>query len=93
MGLEDCWRESVDRRDPLMGRGQTTRFWVAFDHEQRFDFAGLRGRLLASSYAPLDGQPNHQPMMEDLRRLFDRHQEDGAVRIGYEMEMFYGRLG
>ena len=30
-----------------------------FDNAQKFDFEGLRGRLLSSSYVPEPGQPNH----------------------------------
>ena len=63
-----------------------------FANEQRFDFAGLRGRLLSSSYAPPAGDPKHEPMLAELQRLFDRHQEDGWVRFGYETHIYYGRL-
>ncbi len=61
-------------------------------NEQVFDFEGLRGRLLSSSYAPAPGHPSHEPMMEELRRLFDEHAVDGTVRFAYETELFLGRL-
>jgi SAM-dependent methyltransferase len=63
-----------------------------FENEQRFDFAGLRGRLLSSSYSSPVGDPRHEPMLAELRRLFDMHQEKGCVRFEYEAHIYYGRL-
>ena len=63
-----------------------------FPNEQVFDFEGLRGRLLSSSYAPPTGHPNHEPMLAELKRLFDAHQKDGHVRIEYKTHMYYGQL-
>ncbi len=63
-----------------------------FENEQLFDFAGLRGRLLSSSYSPPAGDPKHEPMLAELQRLFDTHQEKGCVRFEYETHIYYGRL-
>ena len=63
-----------------------------FPNEQVFDFGGLRGRLLSSSYAPPAGHPNHEPMLAELKRLFDTHQHEGRVRIEYKTHMYFGRL-
>ncbi|MCA9103493.1 MAG: class I SAM-dependent methyltransferase [Planctomycetales bacterium] len=63
-----------------------------FANEQRFDFAGLRGRLLSSSYVPAADDPGREPMLAELRRLFDRHAEAGQVRVLYETELYFGRL-
>jgi len=65
----------------------------AFPSAQSFDFAGLRGRLLSSSYAPAAGHPNHEPMLADLRRIFDAHHVNGQVRFEYETEVYVGRFG
>ncbi|MCA1816809.1 MAG: class I SAM-dependent methyltransferase [Acidobacteria bacterium] len=65
----------------------------SFDNFQPVDFASLRGRLLSSSYVPLEGHPNHEPMLARLRRVFDEHQREGRVRIEYDAKVFYGRLG
>src|SRR5207237_5064295 len=51
-----------------------------FAHAQVFDYGGLEGRLLSSSYIPLEGHPNHAPMMAELRRIFDAHQSGGQVQ-------------
>jgi hypothetical protein len=39
---------------------------------QRFDYEGTAGRLLSSSYAPLEGHPSHAPMMRELERILSR---------------------
>jgi len=62
-----------------------------FPNEQRFDFEGLTGRLLSSSYMPKTG-PVFGPMIEELRRLFDRYQDGGRVRIGYDTKVYSGML-
>jgi SAM-dependent methyltransferase len=64
-----------------------------FDNFQPVDFAGLRGRLLSSSYVPLAGHPRYEPMLEALRRLFDAHEQGGRVTIEYDAKVYYGRLG
>jgi SAM-dependent methyltransferase len=64
----------------------------SFDNSQSFDFKGLKGRLLSSSYAPLAGQPGHEPMLVELGRIFDAHQVDGRVDFLYKTNLYYGRL-
>jgi SAM-dependent methyltransferase len=64
----------------------------AFPNFQEFDFAGLAGRLLSSSYAPAPGHPRHEPMMEELRALFDACARDGKVRFDYRTSVHLGRL-
>ena len=63
-----------------------------FANEQRFDFEGLRGRLLSSSYTPEPGHPNHLPMLEELAALFDAHSTDGRVVFEYETKVYYGQM-
>jgi SAM-dependent methyltransferase len=63
-----------------------------FENSQSFDFEGLKGRLLSSSYAPLAGQPGYDAMLSELRRIFDAHQVDGRVDFQYETRLYYGRL-
>jgi SAM-dependent methyltransferase len=61
-------------------------------NQQVFDFEGLRGRLLSSSYVPLAGQPAHEAMLRDLREIFERHQRGGTVTMAYDTELFWGQL-
>jgi SAM-dependent methyltransferase len=59
---------------------------------QEFDFAGLSGRLRSSSYAPPPGHPQYEPMMKELRKLFDSHQKHGVVRMEYRTRVYAGKL-
>lgn len=59
---------------------------------QQFDYAGLEGRLLSSSYTPNEADPRYAPMLHELRRLFDTYQEDGQVTIEYTTVVYSGQL-
>jgi SAM-dependent methyltransferase len=64
----------------------------SFASEQVFDFQGLRGRLLSSSYSPPQGHPQHEPMLAALEKLFQAHAESGHVRFKYLTHVYYGQL-
>jgi SAM-dependent methyltransferase len=64
----------------------------AFPIQQVFDYAGLEGRLLSSSYAPGPDRPKHAPMLRELRRLFDEHAIAGKVTCEYKTRLYFGRL-
>ncbi len=63
-----------------------------FAARQDFDYAGLEGRLLSSSYAPGPGHPQHEPMLSELRRVFDKHAVNGKVSVDYKTRVYFGRL-
>jgi SAM-dependent methyltransferase len=62
---------------------------AVFPNRQHFDWQGLRGRVLSSSYVPLDCEP----LLEALARLFERYQQAGQVSFLYETKLYAGRLG
>ncbi len=63
-----------------------------FSLRQQFDFEGTAGRLLSSSYAPLEDHPNHMPMMRELQRIFRAHARNNAVEFEYNTRVYYGKL-
>jgi|SRR5450631_287935 ubiquinone/menaquinone biosynthesis C-methylase UbiE len=63
-----------------------------FSLRQQFDYQGAAGRLLSSSYAPLDGHPKHAPMMQELQRIFRAYAVDGEIEFEYKTRVFYGKL-
>ena len=64
-----------------------------FQLRQRFDYEGTAGRLLSSSYAPLEGHPSYAPMMQELERIVHAHAVEGTVEFEYKTRVFYSRLG
>jgi SAM-dependent methyltransferase len=60
------------------------------DNEQLFDREGLRGRTRSSSFTPPPGHPDFEPMMAELDRLFDVHDDGGRVRFEYDTEVYVG---
>jgi ubiquinone/menaquinone biosynthesis C-methylase UbiE len=59
---------------------------------QDFNYEELEGRLLSSSYAPQRGEPACKAMLTELRGIFDRHQQNGRVRMEYDTNIYFGRL-
>lgn len=63
-----------------------------FSNEQLFDFDGLKGRLLSSSYMPTTQDAGYNEMINDLRNLYDRYQQNDTIRISYDTKVYTGRL-
>ena len=61
-----------------------------FSNKQVFDFEGLKGRLLSSSYAPTPEHPKYKPMIEKLEKIFNQNEENGKVKFEYDTELYYG---
>ncbi len=80
---------SVEKFDALLGAGGWTRHTVP--NEQRLDREALISRLLSSSYSPREGEPGHDETITELRALFDRHAEAGAVTLLYSTVVIVGR--
>lgn len=63
-----------------------------YSMNQAFDYAGLEGRLLSSSYAPGPNHPRHAEMLKALRELFDTFEENGQVTIDYVTRVYTQRI-
>jgi len=68
--------------------GTTVPREVRFDCTQQFDFDGLRGRLLSSSYTPKAGDPARETVLTALREVFEAHQQDGVVAFDYDTRAY-----
>src|SRR5579863_8690511 len=55
-----------------------------FETRQEFDYAGVEGRLLSSSYVPGPEHPNHAAMLRELRRIFDARAVQARVAFEYK---------
>lgn len=63
-----------------------------FANKQVFDFEGLKGRLLSSSYMPAREDMGYEPMISDLQALFDKFQQNGVIVINYDTKVYSGKL-
>jgi len=64
----------------------------SFENQQVFDYEGLKGRLLSSSYVPAPGQPHFNEMLDALSLIFEAHQQNGRVVVEYDTRVYYGAL-
>ncbi len=64
-----------------------------FTMRQEFDYAGVEGRLLSSSYAPGPEHHQHAPMLRELRRLFGANAVEGRAVFEYKTRLYFGRMG
>ncbi|MFZ0760479.1 MAG: class I SAM-dependent methyltransferase [Candidatus Sulfotelmatobacter sp.] len=64
-----------------------------FEMRQEFDYGGVEGRLLSSSYAPGPKHAWHVPMLRELRRIFEACAIEGRVEFKYKTRLYFGRLG
>ena len=63
-----------------------------FPNEQIFDFEGLTGRLLSTSYAPEPGDAHYEPLMAGLCEVFERHERAGRIVFPYRTLVYFGPL-
>ncbi|MFT4203464.1 MAG: class I SAM-dependent methyltransferase [Chitinophagaceae bacterium] len=59
-----------------------------FPNHQLFDFNGLKGRLLSSSYMPTETQKGFPEMLEDLQKLYQKYQNDNRIIISYTTKVY-----
>ena len=63
-----------------------------FPMRQEFDYAGIEGRLLSSSYVPGPEHPQHASMLRELRRIFEASSVDGRTTFEYKTRLYFGQL-
>ncbi len=80
---------NLQQAKDFFGTEEVTHF--VCDNYQIFNFDGLKGRLLSSSYTPKEDQVVYQLLLDGLEALFEKYQENDQVQFTYETEMFYGK--
>jgi SAM-dependent methyltransferase len=63
-----------------------------FDMRQEFEYPGIEGRLLSSSYAPGPEHPRYKAMLNELRRIFDACAVDGRAVFEYKTRLYFGQM-
>lgn len=61
-------------------------------NSQMFDFDGLLGRYLSSSYSYKEDDSRFPEAKSKLKALFDRFEIDGRIRFEYDTRTYFGRL-
>lgn len=65
---------------------------ATFSNVQIFDFDGLKGRALSSSYMPAEGDAKFSDMTEELRILFAKHAENGRIKVFYDTNVYCSQV-
>jgi ubiquinone/menaquinone biosynthesis C-methylase UbiE len=63
-----------------------------FDNYQDFDFNGLIGRVLSSSYCPLPGTEKYSIMEKELNAAFNKYSKNNLIRFSYKTEVLWGNI-
>jgi ubiquinone/menaquinone biosynthesis C-methylase UbiE len=63
-----------------------------FDNVQVFDFNGLKGRVLSSSYMPTESDERYGEMIGELGSLFAKYAEKDRIKILYDTRVYYTKL-
>jgi ubiquinone/menaquinone biosynthesis C-methylase UbiE len=64
----------------------------SFENHRTLDYRSLEGYLRSASYAPPRGHPSHEPMLAELRAIFEALQSDGFAILEYDTKVYLGRL-
>jgi len=62
------------------------------DNCQLLNWEGLRGRLLSSSYAPLENGEGYDEMIGELQAIFNKHKSGETISFDYFTRLYYGKL-
>jgi len=64
---------------------------ATFQNVQVFDFEGLKGRMLSSSYMPDPGHMSYTEMIESLASIFAKHAQNGRIEVFYDTNVYHSR--
>ena len=67
-------------------------FSKTFLNVQTVDFEGLKGRILSSSYMPVETDQAFAPMLIELQDIFAKYAESGKIDVLYQTKIFYTRI-
>lgn len=88
----DVNHKNIDKKVLDLFFGKENYIEKVFENKQLFNFEGLKGRLMSSSYAPSESHPKYLDMIKNLEDIFERYNKDGLVEFEYDTRLFLGRL-
>ena len=63
-----------------------------FPNFQEFNFDGVMGRLVSSSYAPAEGSEKFASLRALIRESFENESTDGKIRFNYSTNVYWGAV-
>jgi SAM-dependent methyltransferase len=63
---------------------------ITFPYVQQLDWEGLKGRLLSTTYALQPHEANFTIMVQQLKDIYDKYENQGTVEFLYNTEVYYG---
>jgi SAM-dependent methyltransferase len=91
LGEKDSEPEDLERYRRFFFHGYFTEKLLE-GVSQRADINSLLGRVLSRANAPEADHPRHNEMIDALRTVFDRYQQNGEVVITYNTKIIYGQF-
>lgn len=88
----------IVRHDNISDETLHNFFQTEYEHKsflnvQSLDFAGLKGRILSSSYMPASsGDKNFALLVAELERLFADYEKDSRIEILYTTNIYFARV-
>lgn len=61
-------------------------------NQQVFDFEGLKGRMLSSSYMPNENSPHYDQVVKDLESIFAKHERNGRITVLYDTNVYHSTV-
>ncbi len=65
---------------------------VSFLQSMTMDMEQYVGCEMSRSYAPKKGTPVYESQVDELRRLFEKYQQDGIVEVPYKTDCYLGKF-
>ena len=65
---------------------------ASFDNSQPFDWEGLKGRLLSTSYGLRPQDSGYEAMLAASKVIFECYQQNGMVTFLYKTKLYYSPI-
>lgn len=65
---------------------------IVFSNSQIFNYEELKGRLMSSSYVPVDNKEKMDRILKNLADIFERNSQEGKVKFEYNTTVYMGKI-
>lgn len=65
---------------------------ASFEYRQPLNLDGLTGRYLSCSYALPDADTRFVHAMDEIRRIFEKYEDNGEITLVYNTTVYYGKI-